>query len=332
MAERWRCLRSVPETRLIGVVVLMSVILAITTPRFATMQNLMDLITSTAFTGILATGLLVVLVSGGVDISFAATASITQYIGLTLTNHGLVGWPGLILVCLLIGALLGLVNAVLVSTLRLSSIIVTIATQSLFYGLLMSITKGQDIYLLPDWFSDGPHWVIYTDSHGAQQALNLQILTLVIVIAFTWWMMSRSSIGRQITAMGGNPEAARRVGFKVFQLNLIVYCFMGMIAGLASLVHAQYVQSVSPSALVGRELDVLAAVVLGGASLNGGIGSVPGTALGVVLLAILQNGLALLGVSSYWSELCTGIVILCAVATMARQRVHRKAALKGAVA
>lgn len=332
MAEYWRHLRSVPEARLLSVVVLLSVILTITTPRFATVQNLMDLATSTAFTGILATGLLVVLVSGGVDISFAATASITQYIGLTLANHGVIGWSGLILVCLLIGALLGLVNAVLVSTLRLSSIIVTIATQSLFYGLLMSVTKGQDIYSLPDWFSEGLHWVFYTDSHGAQQALNFQIITLVVVVAFTWWMMSRTSVGRQIVAMGGNPEAARRVGFKVFPLNLIVYCFMGMIAGLASLVHAQYVQSVSPSALVGRELDVLAAVVLGGASLNGGVGSVPGTALGVVLLAVLQNGLALLGVSSYWSELCTGIVILVAVATMARQRSQRKAVLQEAVA
>ncbi|MFK4446464.1 simple sugar transport system permease protein [Caballeronia udeis] len=332
MAEYWRHLRSVPEARLLSVVVLLSVILTITTPRFATAQNLMDLATSTAFTGILATGLLVVLVSGGVDISFAATASITQYIGLTLANHGVIGWSGLILVCLLIGALLGLVNAVLVSTLRLSSIIVTIATQSLFYGLLMSVTKGQDIYSLPDWFSEGLHWVFYTDPHGAQQALNFQIITLVVVVAFTWWMMSRTSVGRQIVAMGGNPEAARRVGFKVFQLNLIVYCFMGMIAGIASLVHAQYVQSVSPSALVGRELDVLAAVVLGGASLNGGVGSVPGTALGVVLLAVLQNGLALLGVSSYWSELCTGIVIIVAVATMARQRAQRKAVLQEAVA
>jgi simple sugar transport system permease protein len=332
MAEQWRHLRSAPEARIFGVVVLLCVLLAITTPRFATMQNLMDLATSTAFTGILATGLLVVLVSGGVDISFAATASITQYIGLTLANHGLVGWTGLIFVCLFIGALLGLVNAVLVSTLRLSSIIVTIATQSLFYGLLMSVTKGQDIYALPDWFGEGLHWVFYTDSHGAQQALNFPIITLVVVVAFTWLMMSRTSVGRQIVAMGGNPEAARRVGFKVFQLNLIVYCFMGMIAGLASLVHAQYVQSVSPSALVGRELEVLAAVVLGGASLNGGVGSVPGTALGVVLLAILQNGLALMGVSSYWSELCTGIVILFAVATMARQRSARKAILQGATA
>src|SRR5471032_2388747 len=114
MAERWRHLRSAPEARILGVVVLLSVLLTITTPRFATMQNLMDLVTSTAFTGILATGLLVVLVSGGVDISFAATASITQYIALTLANHGLIGWTGLILVSLLIGALLGLVNAVLV--------------------------------------------------------------------------------------------------------------------------------------------------------------------------------------------------------------------------
>jgi simple sugar transport system permease protein len=320
MAELWRTWRNTQELRLLAVVLAMGTVLALVTPGFASAQNLMDMLTTSAFTGILAVGLLVVLIAGGVDISFAATASITQYVALTLANQGHLGWSGMVLVALAIGSLLGVINALLVTTLGLSSIIVTIATQSLFYGLLMALTNGQDIFSLPDWFNAGLHWVVHLDPSGNEQALNLQTVLLLTVSVCIGWLLTRTSIGRQIFAMGGNPEAARRIGFPVFRLNLLVYGFMGAVAGLASLVHAQLVQSVSPSALVGRELDVLAAVVLGGASLNGGIGSVPGTLLGVALLAVLQNGLALLGVSSYWSQLCTGGVIIAAVVMMAHQQ------------
>jgi len=329
MADFLRGWRHSQELRLLAVIAAMGAVLAVVTPGFASAQNLMDMLTSSAFTGILAVGLLVVLIAGGVDISFAATASITQYVALTLANQGMLGWPGVVAVAIGLGGLLGVINALLVTTLGLSSIIVTIATQSLFYGLLMTFTNGQDIFALPDWFNAGLHWGIHVDAQGGEQALNLQIVLLVVVGLLTSWLLTRTSIGRQVFAMGGNPEAARRIGFPVFRLNLLVYGFMGAVAGLASLVHAQLVQSVSPSALVGRELDVLAAVVLGGASLNGGIGSVSGTLLGVALLAVLQNGLTLLGVSSYWSQLCTGSVIIAAVVMMAHQQqqtIHRKKA------
>jgi simple sugar transport system permease protein len=326
MRELLTRLNATQERRLLVVIVLLAAILSLATPGFASLQNLTEVATSSAFSGILAAGLLVVLVAGGVDISFAATASITQYVALTLANHGHVGWLGLLAVCIGVGAVLGMVNAVLVSVLKLSSIIVTVATQSLYFGLLMSATKGQDIFALPDWFNDGVHW-------GADGGvtINLQIVALAAVFVFTWWVLARTNLGRQIFALGGNPEAARRVGFNVFGLNLLVYGYMGVTAGIASLVHAQMVQSVSPSALVGRELDVLAAVVLGGASITGGVGTVPGTVLGLVLLAIVQNGLALLGVSSYWSLLCTGSVIVVAVIVMARDqrraaRLERRAA------
>jgi simple sugar transport system permease protein len=119
--------------------------------------------------------------------------------------------------------------------------------------------------------------------------------------------------------MGGNPDAAQRVGFNILGLHLIVYGYLGFFAGLASIVQAQLAQTVMPNSLVGRELDVLAAVVLGGASLNGGVGSVLGTILGVTLLAMIQNGLVLVGVSSYWLQFITGFVILVSMSTTAIQ-------------
>ena len=140
----------------------------------------------------------------------------------------------------------------------------------------------------------------------------------------TWLLLNRTNIGRQVYAMGGNPDAAQRLGFHTFRLNMLVYCYMGAMAGVASLVQAQLAQSVAPTVLVGKELDVVAAVVLGGASLAGGVGTVFGTFLGLTLLAVLQNGLILLGVSSYWSPLFVGLVILISVSvTVWSQRERR---------
>ena len=144
------------------------------------------------------------------------------------------------------------------------------------------------------------------------------MIGLAIALALTWFVLNRTNVGRQIYAMGGNVEAARRIGYNVFRLNLFVYGYMGLAAGLASIVHAQYNMSVSPTALVGRELDVIAAAFLGGASATGGSGTILGVVLGIALVAVVQNGLTLLGVSSYWSQFFTGIIIVVAVASMAR--------------
>ena len=300
------------EGRLLGVVVLMVAVLAITTPHFFTLQNLFDLMTSYAFTGILAAGLLVVLISGGIDISFTATASVAQYVAVSAALAWPLGWLGMFVVAIGVGAALGLVNAVLVSTLGISSIIVTIATLNIYYGLLVFLTKGNYIYALPDWFGRGIDWPILTADRQTY-AVNLQILLMVVAFAAVWLLLTRTSTGRQIYALGGNRDAAQRAGFNVFRLNLLAYGLMGVAAGIASLVQAQLDQSVMPTSLVGKELQVLAAVVLGGASLLGGVGSVPGAILGVALLAVLENGLIIAGVPSYWLDFFAGLVILIAV-------------------
>lgn len=307
------------EFRLLMVIILMAGLLSIFTPEFASLQNLVDVLSSTAFIGIMAAGLLVVIITGGIDLSFAATASIAQYAALTVANHLGIGWAGVFAIAVCLGIALGLINGVLMNSLRTSALIVTIATLNVFYGILLTVTRGADIFALPDWFNTGIELVFHTDAQGASLALNFQIIALILAFVVTWLLLNRSNIGRQIYAVGGNPDAAQRVGFNVVRLNLLVYGYMGALAGVASLVQAQLVQSVSPSALVGRELDVVAAVVIGGASLSGGSGTVLGTILGLTLIAILQNGLILLGVSSYWSLFNTGLVIIAAVIMMAME-------------
>ena len=325
MPESFARFRRSHEFWLLIVIVVLVLLLSLATDSFLTFQNLFDRLTSYAFLGILAAGLLVVLISGGIDISFTATASIAQYITMLLANRYGLDWFSVFALAITIGVICGAVNAILIDRLNISSIIVSIATLNIFYGLLVFITGGKYIYSLPDWFSKGIYWFEYIDPNEISYGINLQILALVVMLVVTWGILNRTNIGRQIYALGGNREAAQRLGFNVFRLNLLVYCYIGLTAGVASLTQAQLAQSVAPTVLVGKELDVLAAVVLGGASLSGGVGTVFGTILGLTLLAVMQNGLVLIGVSSYWSQFFVGLVILISVsATALSSRRQRK--------
>ena len=324
--------RRTHEFRLLIATVGLVAILSASSRRFLTLQNALDLLTSYAFSGMLAAGLLVVLVSGGIDISFTAIASVAQYVALVcvMRLHG--GWIMLFALGLGIGTALGMVNAMLISTLRISSIIVSIAMLNVYFGLLMFLSHGNQLFNMPEWFLNAFSWVVWTDSEQNPYVLNAQIIGLFVCFGLSWLLLNRTSIGRQIYALGGNAEAAARVGFNAWRLNLVVYGYMGFIAGLASLAQAQLAQSVAPNVLVGRELNVLAAVVLGGASLTGGQGTVLGAILGVAVLACMENGLILLGVSSYWTQFFDGAVILVAVSTIAWERRRQRAMMRRVIA
>jgi simple sugar transport system permease protein len=315
----WVRLSQKHETRLLIVIVILAAALSVISPAFLTLRNAQDLITANAFTSILAAGLLLVLISGGIDISFTATATVAQYVAMTVANAHDVGWIGVFAIASVIGIALGLVNAVLINVFHVRSIIATLGTLNAFYGLLVFVTRGNYIYTLPDWFDSGINLFEFRDADLNYYSLNLQMVATVLVLGIAWFVLRRMRLGRQIIAFGGNHEAAERVGLPIMRIQLFVYGWMGWCAGIASLVQAQLAQSIAPTVLVGRELDVLAAVVLGGASLAGGVGSVLGTALGLALVAILQNGLILVGVSSYWSDCATGVVILLAVSATARR-------------
>ena len=328
MPEALRRFARTHEGRLLAVTLALALFLSLATKNFLSIQNGIDLLTSYAFSGMLAAGLVVVLVAGGLDISFTAVASIAQYLAVSAATSADIGWTGLFAVALGVGTLLGVLNALLVTWLRIASIIVTIAMLNVYFGALMFLSGGNPINTLPDWYLDGLSWVVGTDPHGNPYILNMQMLGLVLSFLLTWILLNRTSVGRQLRALGGNPEAAKRVGFDVLRLNMVAYGYMGFSAGLASLVQAQVSGSVVPNMLVGRELDVLAAVVLGGASLTGGVGTVFGTILGLALLAILQNGLILLGVSSFWIECFTGFVFLAAVSMIAWERRRQRTATR----
>lgn len=328
MPDRLKSFGRTHEARLLLVNLALFLLLSLAAQGFFTLQNGLNLMTSYAFAGILAAGLVVVLVAGGIDISFTAIASIAQYLAVSAVVRFEGGWLMLFAVALGAGLSLGLFNALLVTWLRISPIIVTIALLNVYYGLLMFLSGGTPINSLPAWYADGMYWILGEDEYQNPYILSMQIIFLVAAFVASALLLGRLGVGRQLRALGGNPEAAKRVGLNALRLNMVAYGFMGLMAGLASLVQAQVSQSVVPNALVGRELDVLAAVVLGGASLTGGIGTVLGTILGLMLLAFLQDGLILLGVSSYWIQCVTGSVFLLAVATIAWERKRQERAVR----
>jgi simple sugar transport system permease protein len=305
------------EGLLILTILILGVVFSLKSDDFLTFGNLYDLVNNYAMLMILACGLFIVLISGGIDISFPPMTIIAQYVMVT----ALLKYGGNFLVAFLIaggvGTALGLINAVLVNRLKVPSIIVTISTLNIFYGLLLYFSKGVWLYKYPDWFENGLTVFTFTASDGNDYGLNLPIMTLLAVLIVTGLLMKRSSIGRKIYAMGGNREAASRLGFGIFKLQLFVYGFMGLLSGIAGVVQSYTVMTVAPDSLLGYELTVLAAVVLGGTSIIGGRGTLLGTMLGVILLAMLQNGLNLMGISSYWQMVITGLVIVVSISSTA---------------
>lgn len=289
------------EFMLFCVIAILTVVLALATGgKSIAPTNLLDLVTSYSAYGVIAIGCLFVIISGGIDISFMAVGAVAQYLAaLYMLNVG-----GNLFVVLLIsvvtGVLLGLVNAVLVNRLRVPTLIITIATMNIIYGITMRITSGVRLHGFPKWFADksSPRLFLFT----------VGVLAVMLVLAAL--ILKKTKIGRKIYAVGGNTEAAKRCGINVLAVQLFVYGFAGAMAGIGALIKCYLSQQASIGALYGNEMDVLAMVVLGGVALDGGKGSVLGTFFGILLVAILSNGMILMGVSSYWKDLVIGAVIM----------------------
>ncbi|TCU39266.1 ABC transporter permease [Rhizobium azibense] len=311
------------EICLLVVIVLIGAFLSFATPRFFTLGNAFDLLNISSVNIIFAVGLLVVLIAGGIDISFAVAASVVQYVtALILAKVGGGGWASGLLIAGGIGTLLGAFNAFLIHRFKIISIVVTIATFNIYFGLLMFFTRGVSIYTLPDWWTE--RIILYERemADGSWAEIRLPVLVMAICVAATWFLIRHTTTGRQLYAFGDNPEGARRFGISIGVMQFIAFGWLGLMAGIGGLIQAHYAQEVVPNALYGRELDVLAAVVLGGARLGGGKGSVLGCVLGVLLISITQNGLNLMGVSPFAFKMIIGAIILVAI-ILSNSRIER---------
>jgi len=303
------------ETYLVIIIAALSLLITAKNPSFLTLENMFDLLKSYSFFGVMSVGVLLVLVSGGIDISFAAVATVAEYlVALFMMRVG-----GNIVtsfaIAAVVGAILGYFNGFLINRFRIPPIIATIATMNAYYGLLIVATGGKWIYDLPLWFCEFAEIQVFTLYTADGCSYGLSIITVIwfAVMAAGALILRFTMLGRSVYAIGGDRRSALRVGLNVRFTEEFVYSFMGLLAGVAGVIQALQVQTVAPNSIVGKELNIIAAVVLGGASLTGGKGSVFGAFLGLVLLAIVKNGMTLMAIPPVWYEFFVGCVILISV-------------------
>lgn len=320
-----RVLRS-HEAILALVVVVVMIAIGIINPAFWQVENLFSLLRSNIVIGTMALGVTTVLISGGIDVSFTAIAAIAMYAALRLTFLYVpdsVVIP--ILIGLVVGIALGFVNAALVHFIRIIPLIATLATGAIIRGLLLGAigAKIVNIDTMPPALVEAGRAQLasLTAGDGSQAGIPLAFLAYALVAILLHFFLSNTLTGRGLFAVGGDPEAASRVGFNVRSIRFVAYGLAGALAGLAGVIHAAINWTGEPRAFDAITLDVLAAVILGGASIFGGRGSVVGTVLGVFLLVLISNSLIILGVPTTWQRVFLGgAIIVVAAAAYLRER------------
>lgn len=302
------------ETLVALVVLAFCAAAATASANFLTVTTLFDLLRSSIIIGIFAIGVQLVLISGGIDVSFTAIAAFAMYTTtLTLVSLGVdVPWYGAFGLSIAIGAGLGAINGIFIAIFKLPTLIVTLGTLSMFRGFLLTFVGSELISNVPAGMRDFSRMMMVrgTTEQGYFYSLPWAFAALVIVIALTWFILYRTLLGRQIFAIGGSVDSARRIGINVRATQFFVYIYVGAMAGLAGILHASMARVANPFDLVGLELSVIAAVVLGGARLTGGYGTITGTLLGVALIVLVNNSLILLGIPSTWQSVVIGVLIL----------------------
>jgi ribose transport system permease protein len=286
--------------------ILLCVIFTFTTNVFFSVRNALNVLDQVTVLGILAVGMTLVIVIGGIDLSVGSILAFVMMVMGWLKDSFNVPLPLAILIALLCGAVCGLINGLLVTKARLPAFIATLAMMSIGRGLANIVTDGRQVVGFPDWFTS-----LSTVRHFG--FLSITVALFLILVAITWIFLRYRSAGRSLYAIGGSAEVARLAGIKVQTLTIWVYIAAGTLAGIAGIAQASRLDSSEPSAGLGYELDTIAAVVIGGASLSGGIGGIGGTIVGVLIIGVLHNGLNLIGVSPFIQQVIIGAVIAVAV-------------------
>ncbi|WP_435054301.1 ABC transporter permease [Nonomuraea angiospora] len=292
------------ENGSVAALVVLVVALSLLSGDFLTVTNLLNVGVQAAVTAILAFGSTFVIITSGIDLSVGAVAALSAIVlAWTAADSGL-PWPLATLVALAVGTGCGLVNAALIAYGKLPPFIATLAMLGVARGLALVVSQGSPIEM--------PEAVSHLgDTVGGYLPVPVLVMALTGVIAAV--VLNRTYAGRAMYAIGGNEEAARLSGIAVSRQKLVTYALSGAFAAVAGIVLASRLASAQPQAASGYELDAIAAVVIGGASLSGGKGRALGTLVGALILAVLRNGLNLLSVSAFWQQVVIGVVIALAV-------------------
>ncbi|MBC2851761.1 ribose ABC transporter permease [Cetobacterium sp. 8H] len=275
---------------------------------FFSLYNIQNIFKQSSINGLIAFGMTFVILIGCIDLSVGSILAFVGYIaGILLVNYQL---PIVVVlpVALLLGMILGVINGVLVSKVKLQPFIATLVTMTIYRGVTLILSNG-----LPIRNINKASEVMKFINRGEIVNLPISMIIYLVVFVILWFILDKTLFGKYLYATGGNEEAARLSAVPVTKIKLSAYAISGFLSALAAILYISRYNSIYPNAGQGAELDAIAAVVIGGTSMSGGKGKIVGTLIGALIIGILNNGLNLLGVSSFYQEVIKGIVILIAV-------------------
>lgn len=308
---------------IVSFIILVSVIITLKNNTFLRIDNIFDLLKGNVVLGIMAMGMLLVILTGGIDVSVASMVAALTVITGNFSIHVSDNLFLIFLVACTSGVIIGAVNGLLITKLEIPPIVATLGTMSIIFGLILYLTNGVWITGIPETLTNFGKITVFKifKYGGGVIGIPIQIFFFLGASLLTWAVLRFTLIGRGIYAVGGNAESAKRLGFNSDRIKIFVYSYVGFMNGIAAIINTSIMRQVDPNAYIGFELQVIAAVILGGASILGGSGSVLGTVLGVLLFSILGNGLILMHIPSFWHKIVIGIIILLAISiTMLQQR------------
>lgn len=285
---------------------LIVIVITILNPSFMTTDNILNILRQVSISALIAFGMTFVILTGGIDLSVGSTLALTGAVAATMLASGID--PVLtMLAALLLGAVLGAINGVIIAKGKVAPFIATLATMTIYRGLTLVYTDGRPVSDL------GNEITFQMLGKGYFFGIPVPVCTMILAFIVLYVIMHKTTFGRRVYAVGGNEAASKLSGINVDRVKIAVYSLTGMLAALSALILTSRLNSAQPTAGTSYELDAIAAVVLGGTSLTGGKGWIFGTLVGALIIGVLNNGLNLIGVSSFFQQVVKGIVILIAV-------------------
>lgn len=304
---------------LVVIILFYGIFVAVKNPAFLHVATVFDIVRVASATMMVAVGLLVVMVSGGIDVSFMAIALFGSYTTINIMiAWGIDNLAFAFGISACIGAVLGSINALLINWLKLPPFIITLGTQNLFHGIMTTFVgdKSFGAGVLPKCLHDfGQETVLKI----GDASLTASVIPVAAALLVTWFILYKTMTGRGVFAVGNDEESARRAGFNPFRIRMFVYIYSGILAGIMGMMYVAQTNALYPNKLVGDELIVVAAVVIGGAKITGGQGKLFGVLLGVLIINLLETTLIMIGLSSSWNDLFVGAILVVSVAVTSLQ-------------
>ena len=281
------------------------VVLSVRSPAFLTVQNGINVLRQISINAILAIGVTYVILTGGIDLSLGSVLALTGVLAATFAHPDTYPLIVPLVIGILGGVFIGILNGIVITRFRVAPFIVTLGMMTIARGGALIASKGRPVSNLSDSFN--------FIGNGNLLGIPIPVLILAGVFGISYFVLRRTTFGRYVYAVGGNEEAARASGIGTQRIKIAVYAICSGLAGLAGIIQASRITTGQPNAGISYELDAIAAVVIGGTSLSGGVGTITGTLLGALLIGTLNNGLDLLNVSSYYQQVVKGLIIIAAV-------------------